>query len=72
MVAAGIAEVLGIASFALGARDAIGVTSVLGSQFAAFAAVGAYFLFGEQLRRIQVAGMVAILVGVVSLAVLRS
>ena len=72
VVAAGIAEVLGIASFALGARDAIGVTSVLGSQFAAFAAVGAYFLFGERLRRIQIAGMVAILVGVVSLAVLRS
>lgn len=72
VVAAGVAEVLGIASFALGARDAIGVTSVLGSQFAAFAAVGAYFLFGERLRRIQVAGVAAILVGVVLLAVVRS
>jgi drug/metabolite transporter (DMT)-like permease len=72
VVAAGVAEVLGIASFALGARDAIGVTSVLGSQFAAFAAVGAYFLFGERLRRIQVAGVAAILVGVVLLAVLRA
>jgi drug/metabolite transporter (DMT)-like permease len=71
VVAAGVAEVLGIASFALGARDAIGVTSVLGSQFAAFAAVGAYFLFGERMRRIQVAGVAAILVGVVLLAVLR-
>jgi drug/metabolite transporter (DMT)-like permease len=72
VVAAGVAEVLGIASFALGARDAIGVTSVLGSQFAAFAAVGAYFLFSERLRRIQVAGVAAILVGVVLLAVLRA
>ncbi|MGH2596753.1 MAG: EamA family transporter [Actinomycetota bacterium] len=72
VVAAGVAEVLGIASFALGARDAIGVTSVLGSQFAAFAAVGAYFLFGERLRRVQVAGVAAILVGVVLLPVLRA
>lgn len=72
VVAAGVAEVLGIASFALGARDAIGITSVLGSQFAAFAAIGAYVLFGERLRRIQVAGVAAILVGVVLLAVLRA
>ena len=71
VVAAAVAEVLGIASFALGARDAIGITSVLGSQFAAFAAVGAYFLFGERLRRIQIAGVAAILVGVVLIAVLR-
>ena len=71
VVVAAVAEVLGIASFALGARDAIGVTSVLGSLFAAFAAVGAFVLFGERLRRIQVAGVVAILVGVVLLAILR-
>jgi hypothetical protein len=28
----------------------------MGSQFAAIAAVGAYFLFGERLGRLQVAG----------------
>ena len=72
VVAAGVAEVLGVASFALGARDSISVTSVLGSQFAALSAVGAYFFFGERLRRIQIVGVVAIVIGVGMLAVLRS
>ena len=72
VVAAGVAEVLGIASFAIGARQVIGVTSVLGSQFAAFAAAGAFFLFGERLRRSQVVGLATILVGVTSLAILRA
>lgn len=72
VAAAGAAEVLGIASFALGARQAIGVTSVLGSQFAAFAAVGAFFLFRERLRWSQVVGLATILVGVTSLAILRA
>ena len=58
--------------FAWGAQDSIGITSVLGSQFAAFSAVGAYFFFGERLRRIQVVGVAAILVGVGLLAVLRT
>ena len=72
VVAAGIAEVVGIASFALGARQSIGITSVLGSQFAAFAAVGAFFFFGERLRRIQVIGVGVILLGVTVLAALRA
>jgi len=72
VVAAGIAEVAGIASFALGARQAIGIASVLGSQFAAFAAVGAFFFFGERLRRIQIVGVGVILVGVTVLAALRA
>jgi drug/metabolite transporter (DMT)-like permease len=69
---AALAEVGGIASFALGSRDSIGVTSVLGSQFAAFAAVGAFFMFRERLRRLQVAGIVTILVGVTALAAMRA
>jgi drug/metabolite transporter (DMT)-like permease len=67
-----LAEIAGIVSFALGARDAIGVTSVLGSQFAALAAVGAFFVFGERLRRIQIAGVAVIVAGVSALAVLRA
>ena len=63
---------MGIASFALGARDSIGVTSVLGSQFAAFATVGAFALFGERLRRIEVVGVVTILFGVAVLAAIRA
>lgn len=72
VVAAGVAEVVGVASFAWGARDSIGITSVLGSQFAAISAVGAFFFFGERLRRIQIVGVGAILVGVGLLAVLRT
>ncbi len=72
MLAAGVAEVVGIASFALGARDSISITSVLGSQFAAISAVGAFLLFGERLRRIQVVGVVTILVGVGMLAAITS
>lgn len=72
VVTAGIAEVAGIASFALGARQSIGIASVLGSQFAAFAAVGAFFFFGERLRRIQVAGVGVILLGVTVLAALTA
>ena len=72
VTATALAEVIGIACFALGARDAIGVTSVLASQFAALAAVGAFFLFGERLRRIQIAGVAVIVAGVSALAVLRA
>jgi drug/metabolite transporter (DMT)-like permease len=71
VLAAGVAEVLGVASFAWGARDSISVTSVLGSQFAAISAVGAFFFFGERLRRVQIVGVAAIVVGVGLLAVLR-
>ncbi len=72
VIVAGVAEVAGIASFALGARQAIGITSVLGSQFAALAAIGAFLFFGERLRRIQLAGVVAILFGVAALAAMRA
>lgn len=72
VVSAGIAEVLGVASFAWGAQDSIGITSVLGSQFAAISAVGAFVFFGERLRRIQVVGVAAIVIGVGLLAALRA
>ncbi len=72
VLAAGVAEVIGVASFAWGARDSISIASVLGSQFAAISAVGAYFFFGERLRRIQIVGIAGIVVGVGMLAVLRA
>jgi drug/metabolite transporter (DMT)-like permease len=72
VLAAGVAEVIGVASFAWGARDSIGIASVLGSQFAAISAVGAFFFFGERLRRLQIVGVAAILVGVGLLAVIRT
>jgi drug/metabolite transporter (DMT)-like permease len=57
-------EAFGLASYAIGTRDSIAVTAVLASQFAAFAAVAAAFLFHERLRRSQIAGLVTIAIGV--------
>jgi drug/metabolite transporter (DMT)-like permease len=72
VVASGIAEVVGFASFAFGARHGIAISAVLASQFAAIAAVGGYVLFGERLTRIQLAGVVLILVGVATLTALTA
>ncbi len=46
--------------------------AVLGSQFAAIAAVVAFFLFGERLSRLQTVGVVSIVVGVTVLAILQA
>ena len=53
---------------AWGSRESIAIAAVMGSQFAAIAAVAAYFLFGERLARIQIVGVVLIVVGVTVLA----
>ena len=66
--AGGIAEVVGSMLSAWGSRESIAVTAVMGSQFAALAAVAAFVLFGERLGRIQVAGVVLIVIGVTVLA----
>ena len=68
VVIAGVGEVIGSMSSAWGSRDSIAITAVMGSQFAAFAAVAAYFLFGERLGRVQVAGVALIACGVTILA----
>jgi drug/metabolite transporter (DMT)-like permease len=68
VVIAGVGEIVGSMASAWGSRESIAVTAVLGSQFAAIAAVAAYFLFHERLARIQVVGVVLIVVGVTALA----
>jgi drug/metabolite transporter (DMT)-like permease len=68
VLAAGVGEVAGFALFALGARHEIAVTAVLSSQFAAIAAIAAYFLFRERLTRVQLAGVVIIVAGVGALS----
>jgi drug/metabolite transporter (DMT)-like permease len=68
VVLAGTAEIIGSTLSAWGATDSIAVVAVLGSQFAAFAAIAAYFLFGERLSRVQTLGVIAIVVGVTALA----
>jgi drug/metabolite transporter (DMT)-like permease len=72
VLVAGVCEVLGFALFALGARHGIAVSAVLASQFAAVAAVAAYFLFGERLARAQLAGVTLIVAGVGVLSALEA
>jgi len=72
VVAAGLAEVGGFTSYATGARHGIAVSAVLASQFAAISAISAYVLFGERLRRIQIAGALVIAAGVAALTALRA
>jgi drug/metabolite transporter (DMT)-like permease len=71
VVVCGLCEVLGFASFALGARHGLAVSAVLASQFAAIAAVGAFLTFHERLARIQVVGVATIVVGVTVLTALN-
>ena len=71
VVFSGLCEVGGFTSYALGARHGIAVSAVLASQFAALAAVAAYFLFHERLRPLQIVGVATIAVGVALLTALR-
>jgi drug/metabolite transporter (DMT)-like permease len=48
LVVAGLAEIVGFLCLGIGTRTDIAITSVLASQFAAFAAIGAVLLFGER------------------------
>ena len=72
VLAAGIAEIIGLASYTVGARHGIAISAVLGSQFAALAAIAAFFLFRERLARLQLVGVTAIVVGVSVLTALRA
>ena len=69
VVTAGLAEVIGYICFALGARDSVAIAAVFASQFAAVASVAAYVFLRERLTRLQVTGVVMIVVGVAALAV---
>lgn len=69
---AGACEVAGFASFAAGARDSIAVAGVLASQFAALAAVGAFVVFHERPRRLQLVGIVLLAAGVSAVSALRA
>jgi drug/metabolite transporter (DMT)-like permease len=68
----GLAEVAGVATFAIGARESAAITAVIASQFAGIAALVAFLFFGERLSRLQVAGVVTIAIGVGSLAALQA
>ncbi len=68
----GLAEVAGVVTFSLGARESAPITAVIASQFAGIAAIAAFLLYGERLTRVQVAGVVVIAVGVAALAFLQA
>jgi drug/metabolite transporter (DMT)-like permease len=72
VVTSGLCEVGGYFAFAFGARHSISVTAVLGSQFAVLAAIVAYFLFGEKLGRLRIAGLVVTALGVAALSALQA
>jgi drug/metabolite transporter (DMT)-like permease len=71
VVVAGLLEAAGSAVYVVAASSDIAVAAVLSSQFAAIAAVGGFFLFGERLQRVQVLGVVIVAVGVTALAGVR-
>jgi uncharacterized membrane protein len=71
VVVGGLAEVAGLAAYIVAARHSLAVSAVLSSQFGGIAAVLAYFLFDERLRRVQVVGVVLIAVGVAVLSVIQ-
>lgn len=68
VVGMGFAEVLGFTCFAIGAQYSVAVTSVLASQFAPIAAVMAYVLFKEKLGRLQITGVVILVLAVTALS----
>ncbi|HET7743893.1 MAG TPA: EamA family transporter [Gaiellaceae bacterium] len=72
VVGSGLAEVVGVSSYALGARHGIAVSAVLASQFGAVAAIAAYLLFHERLGGPQTVGVVAIAAGVAALTALQA
>jgi drug/metabolite transporter (DMT)-like permease len=65
---AGVLEVFGGAIYVVAAGEGVAVAAVLSSQFAAIAAVAAFFLFHERLQRIQVLGVAIIAIGITALA----
>jgi len=68
----GFAEVFGFTAYAIGAQYGVAVTSVLASQFATFGAIGAYLLFKERLGRLQITGVVMLILGVAALTIASS
>ena len=67
-----VMEVIGFAVYTVASEHGIAIASVLGSEFAAIAAVAAWILFRERLSRIQVAGVGAIALGVALLSIVRA
>jgi len=72
VLVAGVLEVLGGAIYVVAASESVAVAAILASQFAAIAALGGFFLFGERLQRLQLVGVATVAVGVTLLAALQA
>jgi drug/metabolite transporter (DMT)-like permease len=70
IVVIALGEVFGNVSYVFGARESIAIASVLASQFAAVAAIAAFFLFRERLTGGQRSGFVAIAAGLAILTLI--
>ena len=70
ILGSGVSEVTGFTCFALGAGYSIAITSVVSSQFAPIAAILAFILFKERLGRMQIGGIILIVLGVSALIAL--
>ena len=66
---AGLMEVTGFTAFAIGARDSV---AVLVSQFATVSLVLSYLLFHERVTRLQLAGIVLVILGVTAVVGLQA
>ncbi len=66
----GAGEVVGLVFYTFAARHELAVAAVLASQSAAITPIAGFFLFGERLRRHQVAGIIIVVAGVVTLSAL--
>lgn len=64
----GVCEVVGFVAFVVAARHGIAISAVLGSQFAAIAALVALLFFRERLMGVQYAGLCVIVFGVAVLS----
>jgi drug/metabolite transporter (DMT)-like permease len=72
VVLSGLLEAIGGAVYVIAASNGVAVAAVLSSQFAAFAAIGAFLLFGERLQRLQLVGVLVIAIGITALAALQA
>jgi uncharacterized membrane protein len=72
VILAGVLEVFGGGVYVVAASENVAIAAVVSSQFAALAALGGYFLFGERLQRLQLIGVVVVVLGVTALAALQA
>ena len=70
VIVAGVLEVFGGGIYVVAASQDIAIAAVVSSQFAALAAIGGFFLFGERLQQLQLIGVIIVAAGVTLLAAL--